>query len=971
MPAILQRSFAGGEVSPALNARADQARYQQGMSVGRNMHVLRDGSAANRAGTQFVAQTKGGGDDPVRLIPFRFNDAETLMIEAGAGYFRFYVDGARLRVSSEPAWALAQDYEVGDLVENGGSTWYCVDVHSSVSTDEPGVGVNSSTFWYELEDDIYEVPHPYTVDELMGSSGERLLDYVQANDVLVLLQQNNVPLSLSRLDVTKWVLSQVDFVPSVTRPAYCSATGPTPIGSGEIVRFTVTAIDGASGKESLAAPGTEIVAAAVWAYTPKIGVTPPVLQVAATAHGLVVGDYVTIGDREEPLKPEERSYEFYQRAYGKTLRVGTVVNANAVELDVPFDIEDNIFSAGILFGAPLHLPYAEGNFRAQSAFDPNDFFEVSWPKVNGATRYAVYMDGIQSGTFGLVNFAQGPDPILTLAIGAGDLPTYEETPPVANNPFTGKDNQPAVGGFFQQRLVLASTAKKPESIWFSRAGDIFNFSHRTPLQDDDAIERSITGREAQEIRGLIDLGERYVILTSDGEWVMSGDGGAATVDAFTIRQDGYNGSSRLRPVVANHTVLYNQARGSQILDLRNQPLETNSYVGRDLTSFARHLVEAREAVSWNISNVPDPTLYVAMSDGALVLFTYVAEQNIEAWTRADTRGILAGSEERAADEFVQVAVIPEGRTDTPYFVVRRRIGAGYVRYIERLAPRKANAPDYDIRSDARFLDSHGTYDGTNLTDDTMTVSQVGSNGWAVGAIVRITKTNADGSAPFEADDVNNGRGYRLSTVNDQGFVTEFEIHVTTFTSSTVIEGEVRTVRVAGGLVTEIPSTMHGVPTASWVRMARFLSGLDHLNNENVGALGDGIVCPIRRVSSGMYTLPEGEPRGIVHVGLPINASLEMLDIDAVSDDAISDRTKHVPWADLHVQQTRGVTAGPDLDDQQPMRMESEDPLYLHSGRTRVNTPSRADKNGRILIVQPDPLPLTLSAVTRAVDFGDR
>lgn len=45
------------------------------------------------------------------------------------------------------AWATATPYALLDVVRNNGTSYRCVGAHTSASTDEPGVGVNSSTYW--------------------------------------------------------------------------------------------------------------------------------------------------------------------------------------------------------------------------------------------------------------------------------------------------------------------------------------------------------------------------------------------------------------------------------------------------------------------------------------------------------------------------------------------------------------------------------------------------------------------------------------------------------------------------------------------------------------------------------------------------------------------------------------------------------------------------------------------------------
>lgn len=54
MSSTIQRSFAAGELAPALYARADLARYAIGLRTCRNMIVQRAGGATKRTGTRFV-----------------------------------------------------------------------------------------------------------------------------------------------------------------------------------------------------------------------------------------------------------------------------------------------------------------------------------------------------------------------------------------------------------------------------------------------------------------------------------------------------------------------------------------------------------------------------------------------------------------------------------------------------------------------------------------------------------------------------------------------------------------------------------------------------------------------------------------------------------------------------------------------------------------------------------------------------
>lgn len=54
MANVTQRSFGGGEIAPALHARADLSRYAIGLRTCRNMVVMRAGGATKRPGTKLV-----------------------------------------------------------------------------------------------------------------------------------------------------------------------------------------------------------------------------------------------------------------------------------------------------------------------------------------------------------------------------------------------------------------------------------------------------------------------------------------------------------------------------------------------------------------------------------------------------------------------------------------------------------------------------------------------------------------------------------------------------------------------------------------------------------------------------------------------------------------------------------------------------------------------------------------------------
>jgi hypothetical protein len=101
----LSRSFSLRVRSrPELFGRIDLQKRQEGLARCRNFITLPHGPAFNRPGTEFVREVKTSAS-ATRIIPFSYNNAQTFVIEMGAGYFRWHTDAATLTyTTAAPTW---------------------------------------------------------------------------------------------------------------------------------------------------------------------------------------------------------------------------------------------------------------------------------------------------------------------------------------------------------------------------------------------------------------------------------------------------------------------------------------------------------------------------------------------------------------------------------------------------------------------------------------------------------------------------------------------------------------------------------------------------------------------------------------------------------------------------------------------------------------------------------------------------
>lgn len=143
-----------------------------------------------------------------------------------------------------------------------------------------------------------------------------------------------------------------------------------------------------------------------------------------------------------------------------------------------------------------------------------------------------------------------------------------------------------------------------------------------------------------------------------------------------------------------------------------------------------------------------------------------------------------------------------------------------------------------------------------------------------------------------------------------------------------------------------------------------ISGLWHIEGEAVTVLADGEIITGHTVSSGAITLTTKASR--VHIGLSYYSEIETLNIEAFGARPLQPLQKNVATLTVRVERTRGMIIGPatgklvPAKDTQFTGTESSDGLL--TGDFSVALKSKWNSNGRILLRQKDPLPMTVLAV---------
>jgi hypothetical protein len=564
---------------------------------------------------------------------------------------------------------------------------------------------------------------------------------------------------------------------------------------------------------------------------------------------------------------------------------------------------------------------------------------VSWTSASGAQEYNVYKATINSASqYGYIGTTTG-----TAFVDNGITPDFSLQPPVAKTPFGSADNYPSAVTYAQQRLFFANTNNDPEKIWGSRVGQFTNYDVSSPLQDDDALTFVIASTTVNAVRHLVDIG-KLIVFTDAGEWTVGGGtGDILAPTTINPTQHSYNGASSLRPIVVDSTALYVQSRGSIVRDF-DFDFSSDGYKGSDLTTFSTHLFDGYTLSDWTYQKTPNSTLWAVRSDGKLLGLTYIREQNIVGWHRHDFDGTIEN-----------VCAIPEGSEDRLYCVIKRTINGATHRYVERFASRLIT----DIK-DAIFLDCEASYDGRNTGSTSMTIS--GGTNWTYDETLTLTAS----ASTFASTNV----GDEVHITGSDGTIIRFTI--TGYTGVTVVTGHPHKT---------VPASMRSTAITDWALAVDSLTGLWHLEGEQVSILADGFVAANPNneayttvtVANGSITLDR--PYGVIRVGLPYLSDVETLDIDTVDAETLVDREKNITDVSIFVESSRGIWIGPQPpsdDDDDPLENLYEakvrfnetydEPVDLKTEKIKVNIASQYNSNGRVFIRQVDPLPLSILSI---------
>lgn len=257
------------------------------------------------------------------------------------------------------------------------------------------------------------------------------------------------------------------------------------------------------------------------------------------------------------------------------------------------------------------------------------------------------------------------------------------------------DGWPEFVDFFEQRILYASTWKRPQTLWFSKSGDFYGFGKSTPIVASDAVTLTMDSGTQNKIRWT-NTSTRVLVGTLGDEWAVSGSGyEPLSFQSNRTARHTNVGAEKLQALMIGNVTIFLERHGRKV----NQfvfDFNADAYDTVDLSVLAPHLTDNNRVVNWTYHQSPHGIIWAVRDDGDAIAMTFKREHKVAGWHHHDTDG-----------KFLDFCAIPGQGDDDLWALVERTIGGNRKWYLEKKAPEFKSD---DVR-DSYFLDSMVVYNG--------------------------------------------------------------------------------------------------------------------------------------------------------------------------------------------------------------------------------------------------------------------
>ena len=711
-------TFARGELSPRLHARADTEHYQMALATARNWIVMRQGGVRRRPGFIFIGPLRDQSEKG-RVVRFEFNAEQAYALVFNDDFIRFYTSGGVVTQTAQNITGISKanpgvvTYNGTDTYSNGDRVWISgvvgmtevnnrefavANVDAGANTFElSGINTSSYTTWSSggTVAEIYEIASPYPAADIFE------LQFAQSGDTIYIAHPDYAPRKLVRTSELSWAISTISFEDGPYLDEDEQGTYMTPASTGGVTpdMTGLTSPSGTAADDDADADAWEVFDRDT-ATTINMSGLPAWVSYDFDAAATKIADAYWIqaspnsGDVDNA--PTAWNFEGYNGAAWIVLDTRNGETGWATGERRYFEFPNEVgyqsyrlyvtsaeaSSTCIIAEIGIH---EEGN--SQTAFN------LTASAVTGINDGAGFASTDVGRTIRLMGtdgewrwariIAYSSTTLVTIRLYAHALPNLDPITRWQMSAWSVTNGYPACVGFFEDRLAWGASTTQPRTVWLSKVSDYENHGTTTPSADNDGIAATMTGGRLNKITFLEELAD-LAIGTAGSMRIMGPSDSSEPFSNTNIRQKQQTttGAAAQQPIVIGSTMIYAD-RYKKALHEFAYSFESNGYVSKELSILSDHLFR-ETVVESTFQEGEDDIAWFVTNDGALVALTYEPAQQIAGITPVIVEGGDADTDDEAVVE--SIASIPSSGGSVLYAVVKRTIDGGTTRYVEYLAP---------------------------------------------------------------------------------------------------------------------------------------------------------------------------------------------------------------------------------------------------------------------------------------------
>ena len=222
--------------------------------------------------------------------------------------------------------------------------------------------------------------------------------------------------------------------------------------------------------------------------------------------------------------------------------------------------------------------------------------------------------------------------------GTPDITTHAPTTTWDEQSYSALRGYPAAVTFHENRLVFAGTLAQPDTVWFSKSSEYYNFDVGE-AKDNESIQLTAAVGEIQQIKHIVSNRDLQVFSASAEFYIPSFQNQPITPTNAQIRRQTPFGCGFERPQAIDGATLFVQKGGQIIREYLYSDGEA-AYVANPISTISSHLIKTPLEMNtlYGALSRSESYVFILNDDGTLAVFNSNRAEQRAGWVEFVTNG---------------------------------------------------------------------------------------------------------------------------------------------------------------------------------------------------------------------------------------------------------------------------------------------------------------------------------------------